>query len=630
MLVSKIRWYWDRLRAMDREEIQVRFRKKVLEWADSRRPLIVWQGSLATPPRAYPCLRPATEAPVLLREGLAEETREILAGNWRAFGHLPLRVDDPPHWQRDYLVGRDYTTSKPAFKINHRDLPFGGDSKLVWELSRWRELVRLAQADYLLGNRTAGDTCLRWLSDWTEKNPPYRGFNWTSALEAGLRLVQFAWLDALLGAPASKERESQWNELKSRILPAHFNYVWRHRSFGSSANNHLMGELSGLIIALARWPRLAELGGSLEVLQSMWEAEVLAQFAEDGGNREQALNYQHFSWEFCWQVRHALLSAGRPVSPAVEERLILAAEFYVAVQVENSPWDYGDSDNASVTPFFSCDRNQTKEWYRWFRSEPGGEAIQYWQGHSPVPPPTQDPPLHVFKESGYVLLRSPPWICRLDASTLGYLTTAAHGHLDALHLSIWFGGMPLVIDPGTGAYYADRDLRAKLTSWGAHNGPTPTGADFPSRRGPFLWSAHHKPPRILRAEPTDCAAELELPAGSVHRAILIDSSAIRVRDSFQPAGSLADFSVKWHFAPGFTLRRLDSRRFSAANGSLAVTIEIDSKWSRIETDADGSGPMEKACSPAFRAVAEAPFLRLWGKGQKPCYFETTFLASSPS
>ena len=34
-------------------------------------------------------------------------------------------------------------------------------------------------------------------------NPPYRGWNWTSALEAGIRLIQFTWIDALLGAHAA-------------------------------------------------------------------------------------------------------------------------------------------------------------------------------------------------------------------------------------------------------------------------------------------------------------------------------------------------------------------------------------------------------------------------------------------
>ena len=46
----------------------------------------------------------------------------------------------------------------------------------------------------------AGGKCLDWLEDWARVNPPYRGWNWTSALEVGVRLVQFTWIDACLSA----------------------------------------------------------------------------------------------------------------------------------------------------------------------------------------------------------------------------------------------------------------------------------------------------------------------------------------------------------------------------------------------------------------------------------------------
>src|SRR5207249_10139177 len=99
-------------------------------------------------------------------------------------------------------VGKDLATSESAFKLNHRDLPGGADIKLIWELSRWYHLVRLAQAAYVLGDELAGKTCVRWLEDWVAHNPSYRGWNWTSALESGMRLIQFTWIDALLNGQA--------------------------------------------------------------------------------------------------------------------------------------------------------------------------------------------------------------------------------------------------------------------------------------------------------------------------------------------------------------------------------------------------------------------------------------------
>src|SRR5262249_34782851 len=131
------------------------------------------------------------------------DTERILAGRWRAFGHIDLRVDDPPRWHKDYLVAKDLATTTCAFTLDHRDLRDGADVKLVWELSRWHQLVRLAMAAYVLDDERAAGKCIDWLEDWVVHNASYRGWNWTSALEAGMRLIQFTWIDALLGAFAT-------------------------------------------------------------------------------------------------------------------------------------------------------------------------------------------------------------------------------------------------------------------------------------------------------------------------------------------------------------------------------------------------------------------------------------------
>jgi hypothetical protein len=110
----------------------------------------------------------------LLWEALRKDAFEILHGHWRAFGHLDLKVDTPPCWQHDYLAGQDLATTESAFKLNHRSLPGGVDIRVLWELNRWQQLTRLAMAAYVLGEEKPGTTCLAWLQDWNERNPPTR------------------------------------------------------------------------------------------------------------------------------------------------------------------------------------------------------------------------------------------------------------------------------------------------------------------------------------------------------------------------------------------------------------------------------------------------------------------------
>lgn len=657
--MSRLAWYWHRLRAMGPGEIACHLRKKLRQSTDARR--TAWPAVDFACPGVFPDLPNPAEAPPSLRTALRQDVDNILAGRWRFFGHLDLQVESPPQWQRDYLAGRDLANPASAFRLNYRTLPDGVDSKLIWEPSRWYQLVRLAMGAYVLRDQSAAITCLDWLEDWVRHNPPYRGWNWTSALEVGLRLIQFTWIDALLvefasskddGRAADPKKDAKHRgsahagtvperlaQLRPQILPAHVWYAWRHRSFGSSANNHLLGELVGCLVATARWPGLVRCGTSLAELQRRWEHEVLTQFAPDGGNREQALNYQLFSWEFCWQARLALVAAGRPPAPEVEERLRRAAGFFTEVQMPEDPWDYGDSDNAFVTPFFANDATAVTEWHRWFRDPSQSPALSFWLGHDfrSVTAARDAGGWRHFPDSGHALRRPGDWTLRWDLSPLGLGSMAAHGHLDAQHLSIWVKGVAMIIDPGTGAYHADKPARTWLASRAAHNGPAPTDAEWPKRLGPFLWEETHagldlktdtalsQPTAELSTPTRALRRSLEIthgPDGGLHSVIVRDHVESRRENDQDTAGA---FSVRWQFPPDATVETLAPRRLRVRRREVALDIEVSAAWSEVfcivnpaqVAQADPESPLAGTVSPAFRRLEWGPYLKLVAGPKQP-------------
>jgi hypothetical protein len=668
--MSRLTWYWHRLRAMSAAEMALHARKKLRQRRDARS-LPDWPVVDPALTNAYPQLPDPAQAPEALRQALARDAGDILAGRWKAFGHLDLQVDDPPRWHRDYLAGKDFNTGECAFRLDHRALP-GGDIKLIWELSRWHALTRLAMAAHVLGHERAATKCLDWIEDWTRHNPPWRGWNWTSALEAGMRLIQFTWIDALLGAPASgparmgKETsavpvagapvlgegarnsiEARLAALRSAILPPHVWFTWRYQSFGSSANNHLLGELAGLICAVARWPALARWAAPLDALQSCWEREVLAQFAGDGGNREQALNYQLFSWELCWHARTALAASGRAIAEIVEQRFTCAARFFCEIQARKEPWDYGDSDNAFVLPLFANEATVVQEWHHWMESWKGSVVIPYWVGELPSAQtlPKRETRYRKQEINGWwlyphtciAICESGLWWLRWDLSRLGYLATAAHGHLDALHLSVWFKGMALIIDPGTGAYYADKELRTWLASRSAHNCPSPVSAEeWPRRLGPFLWAENHNRVPYAGDDKNGLWAVIWFPTGTIQRSVGVaqEGKAIEVIDSIG-GGQPGEFSVRWQFAPGSTLKRRGEREFILRRQGVEIGIQVSGDWAEVnlvesaeERDRiEPQHPLAGVVSPAFRKTVWAPYLRLVARPEGPCVFRTTFLAS---
>jgi hypothetical protein len=610
-------------------EVALRFQKKAHQKADAAYRL---PEQMALEPRAG-LLPRRDSAPAELLEALASSTEEILRGDWKAFGHLPIAVGDPPRWHWDNFAQKDLHSRRVAFKLDHRAQPNGADIKVIWEPSRWYQLVRLAMAAWLLEHAKSQEKCIEWLHDWARTNPPFTGLNWTSGLETGIRLIQFTWIDSFLTAASVPNKTLQ--ELRNQILPPHVWYTWRYKSFGSSANNHLMGELAGLIAALARWPELERMSAPLEKIAALWEREVFLQFAEDGGNNEQALGYHLFSWEFCWQAEQALRNAGIRVSEKATRRIRAAGEFYRSVKLEDDPWDFGDSDNAWVTPFFAKESNSSAEWWRWFNDSSSSPALRYWWGEFPAQASRPKSRWTLFPSSGYAVLQTDDWFVRIDASPLGYLSMAPHGHLDALHVSISWRGKPFIIDPGTGAYYADKTVRAHLAGWAAHNSPQPrdSSVDFPKRHGVFLWGGSHETPKLRAEDEKSAIAEISLPWGRSIRKITFvsESNSIRIEDNFVPSSGTAPIVTRWKFAPEFRVEN-SSGIFRVNSNAASLALKPGPGWAthRIyNPPAELSGKsfatmaqlgnvsLESVVSPAFRRLASAACLVLESAGSGP-------------
>jgi len=113
---------------MDAAEVGGRLREKTRAFFDERRQRD-WGAVPLESRGTFPKLPDKETAPRQLRLALEKDAQSILKGHWIAFGHLPIQVDDPPKWHRDYLAGQDVPTDRPAFELNHRQLPGGADIK---------------------------------------------------------------------------------------------------------------------------------------------------------------------------------------------------------------------------------------------------------------------------------------------------------------------------------------------------------------------------------------------------------------------------------------------------------------------------------------------------------------------
>ncbi len=596
-------WYMQRLRAMSVGEIGRRVAERLGRRSEmaslrriSHRP---WDGTFTDVPK----LPWRDRVPPELRKQLAVDAEKLMRGEWELFGWKCVEVGAPPCWHRDATLGVVIDPDIPARNLDHRHLDHDADARAIWEINRWSEMTRMAMHSALNGDVHAIRVSQLWLEDWCDRNPPGLGINWTSPLEAGLRLMNFCWFDALVRGCNDPELARRQDELTSRIVPTHAWWIWRRRSFGSSANNHLIGELSALVLALARWPSLSRMIRATQHVVNLLEHEILQQFATDGGNKEQALHYHLFAWEMCWHAGMAAVG----FKPEVQQRLTQAAQYFVDVVEAPECWDFGDSDDAQVLPLPLKRSNAAAEFRGWLLNRADGAMLRFWLG---------DPPKGVkaamrskwltHEQSGQALWRDARWTVRADASPLGLGSMAAHGHLDALHVSLWFEQHALIIDPGTGAYYSNPALRTRLASWDAHNGPVPVaGRSSPRRMGPFLWAKHHEKPG-LEISGDICVMCIASDARRTQRAVHVTQDYVEICDD---VGLAASHIVTWHLAPGWRVEHERKNGFVCHHSEsipLHATLNGDAieQWEIVEREA----------SPHFRELVTTQAVKITFRG----------------
>jgi hypothetical protein len=441
----------------------------------------------------------------------------VLAGRWDLFSLRDCPLGFPPRWNRDPKTGveapLDFGTS-----IDYRDERIVGDIKYLWELNRHLELVTLAQAWHLTREPRFAENARRLLLSWLDQCPYPQGPHWTSALESGVRLVNWACAWIFLGGDASPLFASEAGAaFRRRWLIAiyrHCHFVGSHLSRHSSANNHLFGELMGLFVASTVWPLWRESAGWQARARDELEAEAIKQIGADGTNREQAFWYHH---EVADMMLLCLLfgrANGIAFSRRFAMRLESMLEFIAAVMDSGGHVPMiGDADDAVMVRFsrerefcpyrsllavgavlfargdFKAQAGRFDDKSRWLLGDAASQrfdALGVAAGR---------PARLAFPEGGYYVLGrdfgTPHEVkAVVDAGPLGYLSIAAHGHADALAFTLSAGGKELLVDPGTYAYHREKRWRDYFRGTSAHNTLRIDGQEQSVPGGNFMWRSH--------------------------------------------------------------------------------------------------------------------------------------------
>ena len=512
-LMKQVLWYVNRLRCMAPEEI----RHRVLRALAMRAERWGLVGSRAIPPpNLAHTLRPWIHAPVKVNAAcyLAAAER-IAAGRFDVFALQDAALGSPPRWNCDPKTGIE-TPLTFGKLLDYRNPRRVGDIKYLWELNRHLHIVTLVQAYALSGDARYFGVVRRHLESWFDDCPYGMGPNWSSALEAGIRLINWSIAWQLLGGAGSPLfQDGEGARFRRRWLNAvyeHAQFVHGHFSLYSSANNHLIGEAAGLFIAALTWPYWSRARAWLAEAKAILEQEVLLQNAPDGVNREQAVSYQQFELDLLLLPLLAGRANGQNFSAAFESRIEAMIEYLASIMDAsgNVPM-FGDSDDGLVVRLaqddgycryrsllatgailfrrgdFKAKASTLDDKTRWLFGEGADAAFELLDGAK-----VELPVRRAFTHGGYYILGCDFETVNeirlvVDAGPVGYQTIAAHGHADTLAFTLSVDGMEFLIDPGTYAYHTEGPWRQYFRGTSAHNTLRVDEMDQSQSGGNFMW-----------------------------------------------------------------------------------------------------------------------------------------------
>ncbi len=201
----------------------------------------------------------AAGVPEDARAAIIADADRLLKGEWEMLGVVRTDMEEPD-WFHDPVTGRRSDPDAYAFSLNQRDEAQVGNIKQVWEVNRLQHLTLLATAWYLTHEEQYAERVADQLRSWWRENPFLSGVNWTSGIELGIRLINFAWIRRLLDGWPGAADLFEGNDLALRQIRWHQQYLAAFESRGSSANNHVIAEAAGQLAASCAFPWFAESG----------------------------------------------------------------------------------------------------------------------------------------------------------------------------------------------------------------------------------------------------------------------------------------------------------------------------------------------------------------------------------
>ena len=576
----------------------------------------------------------------------------ILTGRYDLLGYRNLSFDDGAgrvDWHRDPVHGR--TAAREFWsEVPFLD-PACGDHKIIWELNRHQHWLALGRGFWLTGDVRYRRRFVLELASWMDANPPLTGINWASMLELGFRSLSWLWALAFF-ADLSTSDETPWIVDLLLALDRQLTHIEHNLSYYFSPNTHLLGEALALYVCSRALPLLRCSPAREDTGRRILLDQARRQITADGGHCERSTHYHRYTLDFYLLALVIARITGDPAAREFERavsRLAPAARLLADDRGELP--QIGDDDGGTLFPIGGrspsdirdslavaaalLDRPDLRighapEEAYWLLAHPSLARTLDDDRRTSMRPPKGGSRLAPHRsgalpETGYYVSRTGRGDhLVIDGGVHGYLN-GGHAHADALSLTLTVAGLPLLVDPGTGAYTVDQALRDRLRSSQMHNTLVVDGRSQSTVKGPFSWSttAHGRVRRWKTHKAFDYFEGMHdgyHPVEHRRHVLTLPGDLLVVADLVAGPGEHTA-AVHWHIDPRW---RVSVREATATFATENAQCQLAVPGGRIERfDADRNTGLGWR-APVYGAMEPSTSLRVTHHGALPFWMVSVF------
>ncbi len=354
------------------------------------------------------------------------------------------------NWHQDFKTNQIITSWKNSYykDIKIQTKKYNSDIKVPWELSRLYHVPALAKAFVETKNTKYLNCYLKNINSWINQNPFLIGVNWVNPMEVSIRAINlihsfyFLKSDETFNVNEDSITNNFWVKLINNLYQ-HAIYLENNWEIYYKNNNHYLIDLLGYFYLCFLFEEKNKFKIAKTKTYKKLLKELDKQFMEDGTCYEGSTSYHKLSTEIFLHFYNLCKKNNLNIPDKMLIKLNKAINFIKLNTISKSSYlQIGDNDSSEILKNFKFKLQQNKN---------------------------KSKEINHYKNFGLTIIKKNNWHISYRHPTYNKKQPTGHFHQDDLSVTFAYKNVPILVDPGTYLYTANKKYRDLLRSYKSHN-----------------------------------------------------------------------------------------------------------------------------------------------------------------